>query len=203
MPTKRLAKVADSPYLDGQLLIAMPTMTDKRFHRSVIFMCAHSSDGAMGLIINQRAKNIGFADLLGQLDILPEQTDETTEERLERMVVHVGGPVDGGRGFVLHSSDYFVKDSTLSIGKDMCLTATMDILRAIAMGKGPKQAILALGYSGWAAGQLEGEIQANGWLHVPSDPEIVFDLDLDQKYEQALLKIGVHPSHLVSDSGHA
>lgn len=203
MPTKRLAKVADSPYLDGQLLIAMPTMTDKRFHRSVIFMCAHSSDGAMGLIINQRAKNIGFADLLGQLDILPEQTDETTEERLERMVVHVGGPVDGGRGFVLHSSDYFVKDSTLSIGKDMCLTATMDILRAIATGKGPKQAILALGYSGWAAGQLEGEIQANGWLHVASDPEIVFDLDLDQKYEQALLKIGVHPSHLVSDSGHA
>ena len=203
MPTKRLAKVADSPYLDGQLLIAMPTMTDKRFHRSVIFMCAHSSDGAMGLIINQKAKNIGFADLLGQLDILPEQPDETIEERLEEMIVHVGGPVDGGRGFVLHTSDYFVKDSTLSIGKDMCLTATMDILRAIATGTGPKQAILALGYSGWAAGQLEGEIQANGWLHVPSDPEIVFDLDLDQKYEQALLKIGVHPSHLVSDSGHA
>ena len=203
MPTKRLAKVADSPYLDGQLLIAMPTMTDKRFHRSVILMCAHSSDGAMGLIINQKAKNIGFADLLGQLDILPEQPDETIEERLEEMIVHVGGPVDGGRGFVLHTSDYFVKDSTLSIGKDMCLTATMDILRAIATGTGPKQAILALGYSGWAAGQLEGEIQANGWLHVPSDPEIVFDLDLDQKYEQALLKIGVHPSHLVSDSGHA
>ena len=203
MPTKRLAQVADSPYLDGQLLIAMPTMTDKRFHRSVIFMCAHSSDGAMGLIINQKAKNIGFADLLGQLDILPEQPDETLEERLEEMIVHVGGPVDGGRGFVLHTSDYFVKDSTLSIGMDMCLTATMDILRAIATGTGPKQAILALGYSGWAAGQLEGEIQANGWLHVPSDPEIVFDLDLDQKYEQALLKIGVHPSHLVSDSGHA
>jgi putative transcriptional regulator len=117
--------------------------------------------------------------------------------------VHVGGPVDSGRGFVLHSADYFVKESTLSIGKDICLTATMDILRAIAIGKGPKQAILALGYSGWAAGQLEGEIQANGWLHGPSDPELVFELDISQKYEQALMKIGVNPSHLVSDSGHA
>jgi putative transcriptional regulator len=203
MPTKRPAKIADSHYLDGQLLIAMPSMTDRRFHRTVIFMCAHSSDGAMGLIINQRAKNIGFADLLGQLDLLPDVDGEETEERLDRMVVHVGGPVDSGRGFVLHSADYFVKDSTLSIGKDMCLTATMDILRAIATGKGPKQAILALGYSGWAAGQLEGEIQANGWLHGPSDPELVFDLDLDQKYEQALMKIGVNPLHLVSDSGHA
>ena len=203
MPTKRTPKVASSPYLDGQLLIAMPSMTDKRFHRSVIFMCAHSSDGAMGLIINQRAKNIGFTDLLNQLDLMPEGKDDDTEERLERMLVHVGGPVDSGRGFVLHTSDYFVKDSTLSIGKEMCLTATMDILRAIANGKGPKQAILALGYSGWAAGQLEGEIQANGWLNGPSDPELVFELDLDQKYEQALSKIGVNPLHLVSDSGHA
>jgi putative transcriptional regulator len=203
MPTKRSAKVADSPYLDGQLLIAMPSMTDRRFHRSVIFMCAHSSDGAMGLIINQRARNIGFADLLSQLDLLPDDKGEDAEERLERMVVHVGGPVDSGRGFVLHSADYFVKESTLSIGKDICLTATMDILRAIAIGKGPKQAILALGYSGWAAGQLEGEIQANGWLHGPSDPELVFELDISQKYEQALMKIGVNPSHLVSDSGHA
>lgn len=203
MPTKRTARVADSPYLDGQLLIAMPSMTDKRFHRSVIFMCAHSSDGAMGLIINQRAKNIGFADLLSQLDLLPDTKDEEIEDRLDRMVVHVGGPVDSGRGFVLHSSDYFVRDSTLSIGKDMCLTATMDILRAIASGKGPRQAMLALGYSGWAAGQLEGEIQANGWLNGPSDPDLVFELDINQKYEQALSKIGVNPLHLVSDSGHA
>jgi putative transcriptional regulator len=203
MPTKHSVKAAGSAYLDGQLLIAMPSMTDKRFHRSVIFMCAHSSDGAMGLIINQRAKNIGFTDLLSQLDIHPESTDEDVEERLERMIVHVGGPVDGGRGFVLHSSDYFAKDSTLKIGNGMCLTATMDILRAIASGKGPRQAMLALGYSGWAAGQLEGEIQTNGWLHGPSDPEIVFDLELNQKYEQALRKIGVNASHLVSDLGHA
>ncbi len=203
MPTKRTAKIADSAYLDGQLLIAMPSMTDRRFHRSVIFMCAHSSDGAMGIIINQRAKNIGFTDLLNQLDLLPDAKDEDIEERLDRMVVHVGGPVDSGRGFVLHTADYFVKDSTLSIGKDMCLTATMDILRAIANGKGPKQAILALGYSGWAAGQLEGEIQSNGWLNGPSDPELVFDLDLNRKYEQALSKIGVNPSHLVADSGRA
>jgi putative transcriptional regulator len=203
MPMKRAAQIADSPYLDGQLLIAMPSMTDRRFQRSVIFLCAHSSDGAMGLIINQRAKNIDFADLLGQLDLLPDSQGEDTDERLERMIVHVGGPVDSGRGFVLHSSDYVVKDSTLNIGRDMCLTATMDILRAIAAGKGPKQAILALGYAGWAAGQLEGEIQSNGWLNSPSDPEIVFDLDLGQKYEQALLKIGVNPLHLVADSGHA
>ncbi|MEZ5924484.1 MAG: YqgE/AlgH family protein [Hyphomicrobiaceae bacterium] len=200
---KRSAMVADSPYLDGQLLIAMPSMTDRRFQRSVIFMCAHSSDGAMGLIINQRAKNIGFADLLSQLDLLPDESDESIEERLESMIVHIGGPVESGRGFVLHSSDYFIKEATLGIGNGMCLTATMDILRAIAAGKGPRQAMLALGYSGWAAGQLEGEIQSNGWLHGPSDPELVFELDLDQKYDQALLNIGVNPLHLVADSGHA
>jgi putative transcriptional regulator len=189
-------------YLDGQLLVAMPIMTDKRFARSVIYMCAHSAEGAMGLIINQRASHISFSELMKQLSIMPETADEV-EIELEDMDVHVGGPVETGRGFVLHSADYYVADSTLPIDEGVSLTATIDILKAIAGGKGPDRAILALGYAGWRAGQLESEIAANGWLHCPADADLLFDRDLEQKYERALSKIGVDPSHLVSDAGHA
>jgi putative transcriptional regulator len=125
------------------------------------------------------------------------------EIELEDMDVHVGGPVETGRGFVLHSADYYVADSTLPIDDGVSLTATIDILKAIAGGKGPDRAILALGYAGWRAGQLESEIAANGWLHCPADADLLFDRDLEQKYERALSKIGVDPSHLVSDAGHA
>jgi putative transcriptional regulator len=117
--------------------------------------------------------------------------------------VHVGGPVETGRGFVLHSADYFVADSTLSIDGEVSLTATVDILKAIASGKGPSRAMLALGYAGWRPGQLEDEIQANGWLHCPCDLDLLFDRNVDQKYERALSKIGVDPSHLVAEAGHA
>jgi putative transcriptional regulator len=189
-------------YLDGQLLIAMPSMSDRRFARSVIYMCAHSAQGAMGLIVNQRAPHISFSELLGQLSI--ESGDGLESEGSEIDVdVHVGGPVETGRGFVLHSSDYFAADSTLTIDADVSLTATIDILKAIAGGKGPSRAMLALGYAGWRPGQLEDEIQANGWLHCPSDLDLLFDRNLDQKYERALSKIGIDPSHLVSDAGHA
>ena len=199
MRTPKKRKSQDG-YLDGQLLIAMPIMSDKRFARSVIYMCAHSAEGAMGLIINQRAPHISFPELLGQLSI---STDSDDESDLIDLQVHVGGPVETGRGFVLHSADYFVDDSTLPIDDGVCLTATIDILKAIAGGKGPDRAILALGYAGWRPGQLESEIQANGWLHCPADPDLLFDRDLDQKYERALSKIGIDPSHLVSDAGHA
>ena len=190
-----------SGYLDGQLLIAMPSMSDKRFARSVIYVCAHSEDGAMGLIVNQRAPHISFSDLLGQLSIEGEEDGLATE--LMDVDVHVGGPVETGRGFVLHSADYFAADSTLPIDADVSLTATVDILKAIACGKGPSRAMLALGYAGWREGQLEAEIQANGWLHCPSDPDLLFDRNLDQKYERALSKLGIDPSHLVSEAGHA
>lgn len=190
-------------YLDGQLLLAMPTMADKRFQRAVIYLCTHSADGAMGLIVNQRAPHISFTGLLKQLGIVGDDGDETVPPELLGMSVHVGGPVSSERGFVLHSADYFAQDSTLEIDADVCLTATIDILKAMAGGKGPEQAILALGYAGWAPGQLESEIQANGWLHCPADADLLFNANLELKYDRALSKIGIDPSHLVSDAGHA
>jgi putative transcriptional regulator len=157
-------------YLDGQLLVAMPAMGDPRFARSVIYLCAHSADGAMGIIINQRAPNISFTELLEQLNIVPPQDRIRLPSGLTAMAVHLGGPVETGRGFVLHSADYFKAESTLPIDESVCLTATIDILRDIAKGTGPDKALLALGYAGWAPGQLENEIQNNGWLNCPADP---------------------------------
>lgn len=194
---------AGQEYLDGKLLIAMPRMNDKRFARSVIYMCAHSEEGAMGLIINQSTHQIGFPDLLKRLGIPVAEDSEELSDELLSMPVHVGGPVETGRGFVLHSADYFIADSTLAIDDEVCLTATIDILRAIATGGGPDRKILALGYAGWAPGQLESEIQANGWLHCQADLSLVFDPDLDAKYDRALAKLGIDPSHLVADAGHA
>lgn len=192
-----------SGYMDGKLLIAMPAMADDRFTRSVIYMCAHSADGAMGIIINQHAPHIKFSELLEQLNITPKENRIDMPPGLEGMAVHVGGPVETGRGFVLHSADYYVDDSTLPIDDGVCLTATIDILRAIADGRGPNQSLLALGYAGWAPGQLESEIQANGWLHCPADSDLLFGRDVDNKYTRALAKIGIDPSRLVNDSGRA
>jgi putative transcriptional regulator len=189
--------------LEGQLLIAMPAMSDRRFQRSVIYMCAHSSEGAMGLIINQRANHITAPDLLERLGISPRDPEDEITSDVLSLSIQVGGPVETGRGFVLHSSDYFSEDSTLAIEQDVCLTATIDILKAIAQGRGPARALLALGYAGWSPGQLETEIQSNGWLHCPADPDLIFDEDLENKYSRALKKIGIDLSHLVSDAGHA
>ena len=193
----------DEGYLDGQLLIAMPAMGDARFSRSVIYLCAHSSEGAMGIVINQRAPNISFTELLEQLDIVPSEDRIALPAGLSAMKVHLGGPVETGRGFVLHSADYFKADSTLPINESVCLTATVDILRDIAKGSGPNKALLALGYAGWAPGQLDDEIQANGWLNCPADPELVFDPAIDRKYHRALNRLGIDPIRLVNDSGHA
>ncbi len=203
MAGQRKPRNSSSPYLEGQLLIAMPSMTDKRFARSVIYLCAHSKDGAMGLIINQPASHISFAELLEQLQILPQGKAADELPEIAETSVHVGGPVETGRGFVLHSSDYVTPDSTLRIGDKFCLTATIDILKAMANNRGPKRSILALGYAGWSAGQLEQEIQANGWLNCPADLDLVFDTDVDEKYEGAMGRIGINPTHLVNDAGHA
>ena len=197
-----IGHLSSNGYLDGQLLIAMPSMADPRFHRAVIYLCAHSEEGAMGLIINQRAPHITLPKLLEQLEITAGSSHPVAT-RGTSMAVHCGGPVETSRGFVLHSSDYFAADSTLPINESMCLTATVDILRAIAKGNGPNRAILALGYAGWAPGQLEHEIQSNGWLNCPADYDVVFDGDLENKYARALEVLGVHPSHLVGISGHA
>lgn len=181
----------------------MPTMSDKRFRRSVIYLCTHSREGAMGLIVNQRAPDLTFVELMKQLGVLEGSDDESIADRMIDLGVHVGGPVARERGFVLHSNDYFVNDSTLAIDDDFALTATIDILKAMATGEGPSKAILALGYAGWAPGQLETEIQANGWLHCEADTELVFGNDVELKYERALSKLGIDPSHLVSEAGHA
>jgi putative transcriptional regulator len=203
MMTPRTPRRSGEGYLDGQLLIAMPVMSDPRFARSVIYLCAHSEDGAMGLVINQRASHISFPDLLERLGIVPPAPEGQLANGIRDMSIHVGGPVETGRGFVLHSSDYFANDSTLPIEDGVCLTATIDILKAIAAGRGPNRAILALGYAGWSPGQLESEIHANGWLNCPADLDLIFDPDIDAKYLRALAKIGIDPSHLVSDAGHA
>ncbi len=202
IPRTRSRTTGDD-FLDGQLLIAMPLMTDRRFARSVVYLCAHSEDGAMGLIINQRAPHISFPDLLERLGIVPSDTGDGLSNEKQSISIHVGGPVETGRGFVLHSSDYFADDSTLPIEDGVCLTATIDILKAIAAGEGPNKAILALGYAGWSPGQLESEIQANGWLNCPADLGLIFNPDVESKYTRAFAKIGIDPSHLVSDSGHA
>jgi putative transcriptional regulator len=182
-------------YLEGQLLIAMPNMGDERFQRTVIYMCAHSAQGAMGLVVNKLADQIDFKDLLEQLQIeVPVHKHEVQ--------VHSGGPVESGRGFVLHTTDY-CQESTLQVSQEIGLTATADILKSIAGGEGPMHCLLALGYAGWAPGQLDSEIQANGWLHVPADLDLVFGESLETKWEQAVHKVGIDPSFLSMDAGHA
>ena len=185
----------DGSYVTGQLLIAMPGMRDERFAKSVIYMCAHSEEGAMGLVLNQRLDSLTFAELISQLEL--------DEKHLSRDVpVHFGGPVESGRGFVLHTSDY-QQDATLEVVDGVALTATVEILKAIAQGKGPQKSLLALGYAGWGPGQLDMEIRANGWLQVPSDSEIIFDIEPDTKWERAIQRLGIDPRMLSDDVGHA
>jgi putative transcriptional regulator len=190
-------------YLDGQFLLAMPGMADQRFARSVVYICAHSSEGAMGLIINQPARKITFPDLLQQLELLEPEELIRLPDPAEKMQVLKGGPVETGRGFVLHSSDFFIDNSTLTIDEAVSLTATVDILCAIARGHGPQQAVLALGYAGWSPGQLEEEIQQNGWLNVPADPSLLFDRDVDSKWGRAIRLLGIDPAMLSGEAGHA
>jgi len=181
--------------LAGQLLVAMPQMTDPRFERSVVYLCAHSEEaGAMGLVINKLLASLTMDELFAHLKLEPSRLNRPRP-------VHFGGPVDPGRGFVLHSTDYR-EDATLTVG-EFGVTATLDILRAIGNGEGPRHSLLALGYAGWAPGQLDAEIQANGWLSVEADSELLFGGELDAKWERALKKLGVSLSMLSTDAGHA
>lgn len=193
----------DGDYLNGQLLIAMPDMPDPRFEKAIIYICSHSDEGAMGLILNKLSTSISFKDLLSQLDIVSQDQPIYLPETSNHMRVHAGGPVETGRGFVLHSRDFHLKDATLPINSDISLTATLEILRAIVNGKGPSQAILALGYAGWSAGQLENEIQANGWLHCDPSNELIFSTDLDNKYDMALAQLGIDAATFSTVSGTA
>ncbi|GAA0778682.1 YqgE/AlgH family protein [Roseibium denhamense] len=189
--------------LEGQFLIAMPSMADSRFEHSVIYVCSHSDQGAMGLVINQVARHLSLEELLIQLDIVKDDGAIRLPPEVRGMNVHKGGPVEVERGFVLHTDDFMLNQSTLSIGNGICLTATLEILRAMADGAGPEHAMLALGYAGWSPGQLESEIQSNGWLTAPADPAIIFDGDFETKWRRALGSLGIDPSMLYSEPGHA
>ncbi|WP_022728789.1 YqgE/AlgH family protein [Fodinicurvata sediminis] len=182
-------------YLEGQLLVAMPGMSDPRFERSVIYLCAHSAEGAMGIVINQLVESLSFPDLLQQLSIDSSNADETIR-------VHFGGPVETGRGFVLHSSEY-LQESSLRIREEVALTATVDILKDMANGQGPQHSLLAIGYAGWGPGQLDEELQANGWLTVDPDPDLIFQPDLEEKWNKAIGKLGFDVSKLSGAAGHA
>ena len=183
--------------LTGQLLIAMPQMQDPRFERTVIYLCAHGTEGAMGLVVNKFLDDppVTLSKLMSQLGIATEGLKADPR-------VHRGGPVEEGRGFVLHSADY-TEDATMVVGNNVALTATLDILRAIGRGEGPKKSLLALGYAGWGPGQLDAEMQANGWLHVDADDALVFDPNSKDKWQQALAKIGVDLTALSGEVGHA
>ncbi len=187
--------------LEGHFLIAMPGMQDERFARSVVYVCAHSANGAMGFIIN-KAQPFTFASLLTQLDIVSDENEIRLPRKGQEVSVCMGGPVEKARGFVLHSSDYD-SDSTVPVSEDISLTPTLDILKAISRGVGPTTAIMVLGYSGWSAGQLEAEIAANGWLTCEADVDIVFAPELDDKYNRALGLLGIDPLFLNSEAGHA
>jgi putative transcriptional regulator len=183
--------------LQGKVLIAMPSMEDANFGRSLVFMCAHTDQGAMGLIINKAAPLMSLADLLSEIKIKHAALDAA-----KRTIVRLGGPVEQFRGFVLHSCDYAGDETSITIGNDYRLSVTRDVLEDIAKGQGPDQLLVALGYAGWTPGQLENELLHNGWLHCDADEELIFGRDLEAKYNKALAKIGVDPRMLSGEVGH-
>lgn len=189
--------------LKGQILIAMPGMEDSRFRKTVIYVCEHSPKGTMGIVLNRPMKNMSFVDVLQQVQVLDEEDGVLLPSAANSVTVFRGGPVETGRGFVLHSSDYKIDRSTQEIDDDVCMTETLEILKSLARGSGPEHAFLALGYAGWSGGQLETEIQQNGWLHGPSSLDLMFKEHVDRKYDSALASIGIDPALLSSTAGRA
>ncbi|GEO81552.1 YqgE/AlgH family protein [Pararhodospirillum oryzae] len=182
-------------YLTGHCLVAMPGMGDPRFDGTVIYLCTHSAEGAMGLVINRGLDDISFPDIVGQLGI-----DPTPQCDLVR--VQFGGPVDMGRGFVLHTRDYH-NEGTMAVDDSVALTATLDVLKAIAAGCGPHRLLMALGYAGWSPGQLDIELRENAWLTVPADRHLLFEVALEEKYAAAIGLLGIDPRLLSENMGHA
>jgi putative transcriptional regulator len=184
-----------SEFLTGQLLIAMPTMEDPRFAQSVIYLCAHTPEGAMGLVLNRPLQQPKFDELLRQLEVAPVPP-------ARRIQLCAGGPMDNARGFVLHTADW-TGEGSLRVDESLALTASLDVLKAIAEGNGPREGLLALGYAGWGPGQLDAEIQQNAWLSVPADETIVFDDGHETKWRRALAKLNIDPLLLSGAAGHA
>lgn len=189
--------------LKGKLLIAMPGMDDSRFHKTVIFVCEHSANGTMGIILNRAMKGMTFVEILKQVQALDKEEEIIEPSMTHDVIIHRGGPVETGRGFVLHTSDYYIEETTHRISDEVSLTETLEILKAIARGEGPQNVFLALGYAGWTGGQLENEIQQNGWLHGEATHDLIFDPNLDAKYDAALAQLGIDPALLSTSSGHA
>jgi putative transcriptional regulator len=195
MATRRPSSPNPEGFLTGQLLIAMPAMADPRFSQSVIYMCAHTPEGAMGLVVNRPVVKPTFDDLLKQLKVMPHPP-------ARQIRLCAGGPVENARGFVLHTSDW-TGEGSLRVNDELALTASLDVLQIIAEGGGPRECVLALGYAGWGAGQLDQEIQANAWLSGPADESLLFDSDHDTKWRRAFAKLNVDPLLLSGDAGHA
>jgi putative transcriptional regulator len=192
---KSTGSLSAADFLTGQLLIAMPAMEDPRFSQSVIYLCAHTPEGAMGLVLNRPLQRPKFDDLLRQLEVAPAPP-------ARRITLCAGGPMDNARGFVLHTTDW-TGEGSLRVDDTVALTASLDVLKAIAEGNGPREGLLALGYAGWGPGQLDAEIQQNAWLSVPADETIVFDGDHDTKWRRALGKLNIDPLLLSGAAGHA
>ncbi|WP_425329936.1 YqgE/AlgH family protein [Terrirubrum flagellatum] len=201
--SRSLKSAADRGFLDGQFLVAMPGMGDDRFAKSVIYMCAHTSEGSMGLVLNQRAPQMKLPQLLVQLGLVQAGEAIMLPDKAQRVNVLRGGPVETGRGFVLHSADFFVESATMPVDDGLCLTTTVDVLKAIARGEGPDRAVLALGYAGWSAGQVEYEMKENAWLSCPADLDLIFDDGIETKYDRVMRKLGVDPAMLSANAGRA
>jgi len=193
--------MAVSQSLQNHFLLAMPGMEDERFARTVVYLCAHTDEGSMGLIVN-RTQQLGFSDILVDLGIVEREETIKLPEKALKLPVLSGGPVEQSRGFVLHSGDYIL-DTSLPVSDEVCLTATFDILKDISSGRGPSKALMALGYAGWGAGQLEAEIAENGWLACPAQTDLLFADKVDTLYDRIMASMGIDPTHLSSAAGHA
>lgn len=189
--------------LKGQFLVATPDIGDERFAEAVIYLVAHGEDGAMGLVVNQPMDDMHLSDILAEIDLDGSEDEIRIPERVLHQNVFKGGPVDSSRGFVLHTSDYFRDGNSFAVDGEVCLTATLDVLRAMVAGKGPDASLLALGYCEWSAGQLESELRSNGWLTAASSNELLFTLPASKKYEAALAALGVTRATLSPVSGNA
>jgi putative transcriptional regulator len=188
--------------LRGQFLVAMPEMGDDRFRESVIYLVGHGDEGAMGLVVNQSVEDMRFADILEELKLGDEDELIHLSDDIKNRQVLRGGPVQKSRGFVLHSSDYFKVGNSYEVTDEICLTATLDILKAIAFKNSPTEALFALGYCGWSPGQLEQEIRGNGWLTVPFSRELLFGLPIEARYDAALGRLGITRATLSASAGH-
>lgn len=189
--------------LKGHFLIAMPGMEDVRFHDSVVYLVGHGDEGAMGLMVNQTLPDMNFTDILEEMNLGPHDELINLPSAVRDREVLRGGPVERGRGFVLHSSDYFREENSYSVNDDVCLTASIDVLKAISYGPGPENALFALGYCGWSPGQLEEELKANGWLTAPHSKKLLFNTPVESRYDMALSEIGVTRATLSSSAGSA